>query len=311
MLPNFLIVGALKSGTTSLFHYARDHPDIWMPLQKELHFFSVDDYWDRGLGWYESFFRDCTGEKAVGEASVSYMRYPEFPGVPERIHSVIPEARLICVLRNPIDRACSHYFDNFRSGLDRRTIEEALSEGRGKLPGGLRRPPMLKIPEEDPLSEISEYISFGMYWRQIQQYLRIFSAQQLLVITFEDMLREPSKTMRKVYSFVDVEPSFESPRLNQVFNKTSDSRIDRWWFRKIKWSPLFRYVYSYKLTSGTKVLLRKVKTALRNVISSEWEVMSVEPYRSIIRQRFGALIREDVTSLSEFLGRDLVEYWGL
>ena len=119
-LPTFLIIGTMKGGTTSLHRYLRQHPDVFMPEQKELNFF-LDEYagrpidppeernWSRGLTWYERQFAGAEDERAVGEASANYTRYPTYPGVAERIAKIVPEMKLIYLMRNPIDRVLSHY----------------------------------------------------------------------------------------------------------------------------------------------------------------------------------------------------------
>ena len=114
-LPTFLIIGTMKGGTTSLYRYLRQHPEVFMPERKELNFF-VDEYagppidppeernWSRGITWYEHQFADAERERAVGEASANYSRHPTYPGVAERIAAVVPNVKLIYVMRNPIDR---------------------------------------------------------------------------------------------------------------------------------------------------------------------------------------------------------------
>lgn len=106
MLPNFLIVGAARAGTTSLYYYLKQHPDVFMSPKKEIDFFDVDKNFEKGLDWYERYFEGYTGQKAIGEASPLYMYLEK---VPKRIAKVIPDVKLIFILRNPVDRAYSHY----------------------------------------------------------------------------------------------------------------------------------------------------------------------------------------------------------
>ena len=115
-LPTFLIIGAMKGGTTSLHRYLRQHPEVFMPARKELNFF-LDEYtgppidppeernWSRGIAWYKHQFADVARERAVGEASANYSRYPTYPGVAESIAAVVPNVRLVYLVRNPIDRS--------------------------------------------------------------------------------------------------------------------------------------------------------------------------------------------------------------
>src|SRR5918992_1234170 len=119
MLPNFLIIGAAKAGTTSLWAYLREHPQVFMAEPKELHFFVAASNWKRGLGWYESHFDRAKGSVAVGEACGAYSRFPTHRGVPARIAGVVPDARLIYLVRHPIDRMVSNYVLNVRLGVER------------------------------------------------------------------------------------------------------------------------------------------------------------------------------------------------
>src|SRR4051812_36085465 len=99
MLPNLIIIGAARAGTTSLYHYLRSHPEIWMSPEKELYFFVEDHNWKRGIEWYERHFP--AGTPVRGEASTFYTHFPIRPGVPERIAALLPSAKLIYLVRDP------------------------------------------------------------------------------------------------------------------------------------------------------------------------------------------------------------------
>src|ERR687895_490160 len=118
MLPNFLIIGAAKAGTTSMWAYLREHPQVFMAEPKELHFFVAESNWKRGMRWYESHFQDATNAVAIGEACGAYTRFPRFRGVSERIASIVPHARLIYLVRHPIDRMVSNYVLNLSLGVE-------------------------------------------------------------------------------------------------------------------------------------------------------------------------------------------------
>lgn len=123
MLPNFLIIGAAKSGTTSLYRYLRDHPQVFMAHSKELKFFASRTRWGFGPGWYAWQCSDADGAVAIGEASPSYTRYPQRRGVPERVAQVLPDARLVYLIRHPIERMRSHYLHRIlREGGGRRLM---------------------------------------------------------------------------------------------------------------------------------------------------------------------------------------------
>ena len=160
-LPTFLIIGTMKGGTTSLHRYLRQHPDVFMPERKELNFF-VDDYagppidppeernWSRGLAWYERQFAGAERDRAVGEASANYSRFPTYPGVAEKIAEVIPVARLIYLVRNPIVRVLSHYLPDLSNGREQRPLH-------------------LAVRRDD------RYLTPSRYATQVERYYRIFS----------------------------------------------------------------------------------------------------------------------------------------
>lgn len=124
-LPNLIIIGAMKSGTTSLHHYLNLHPEICMSRQKELNFFIEERNWSRGIQWYKSHFE--AEAKIYGESSPNYTMYPIWKSVPERMFSVIPETKLIYIIRNPIEQIISHYVHKYAVGKENRSIEQALA----------------------------------------------------------------------------------------------------------------------------------------------------------------------------------------
>lgn len=183
-LSNLIIIGAMKCGTTSLHNYLNLHPEICMSRQKELNFFIEERNWSRGIKWYKSHF---VGQaKIYGESSPNYTIYPMWKGVPERIFSVIPETKLIYILRNPIERIISHYIHFYADGKENRSIEEALAE-----------------------LDRNQYIERSKYFLQLEQYLEFFSDSSVLIITSEELSNFPQKTMKKVFQFLEVDTDFE------------------------------------------------------------------------------------------------------
>lgn len=187
MLPDFLIIGAMKSGTTSLFQYLSLHPQISMAKIKEPVFFNKKDYfngkWGKGIKWYMRLFENNL--KIKGEASTGYTKYPKDPDVAERIYSVLPEVKLIYIIRHPIARAVSHYLDNLINGRERRTIKECL------------------------LKDIkSDYINCGKYFMQLQQYLKHFDKKQIYILTTEKLRIHREKMLNEIFKFLGVNSPF-------------------------------------------------------------------------------------------------------
>jgi Sulfotransferase domain len=214
-LPDFLVIGAQKSGTTSLYEYLRSHPQVFMPDIKELDFFTPGINWERGFSWYQRLFADAgDGISAIGEASTSYTKYPRYSGSAELIAQYLPHARLIYVVRDPISRLRSHYVHNIAFGTETAPLAQAV--------------------ETNP-----DYINFSKYAMQLDQYRPLFRSDQLLVITSEDLRSARAKTLRRVYSFLGVQEDWTSDVLEQEFF-TSERRLaypawvgnTRRWFKK-------------------------------------------------------------------------------
>lgn len=199
-LPTFIVVGAMKAGTTSLYHYLRHHGEIYMPKVKELDFFVEEMNWSRGVGWYEQQFAGV-GSAAVarGEASTVYTKFPRYRGVPQRMAALLPDVRLVYVVRDPIERIRSHYRHRVAMGAETDAPEVAVFE--------------------NPI-----YLDYSRYGLQIGQYLEHFAADQLLVITSEGLRSQRATTMRAVYEFLGVAPDFVAPGIDTEFYQTDQRR---------------------------------------------------------------------------------------
>jgi sulfotransferase family protein len=183
-LPNLIVIGGLKCGTTSLHHYLNLHPDVAMSRPKELNFFVDQLNWPLGPDWYAAHF---DADAAVrGESSPHYTNRPRFPGVAERMRETIGESRLIYVVRDPIDRMLSHYLHNVGGGYEDRGLAEAFSD-----------------PE-------SSYVARSRYAFQLEPYLDAFAPERIEIVTREELKDERSDAMRRVFAFLDLDPAFTS-----------------------------------------------------------------------------------------------------
>jgi len=193
-LPDFLIVGAAKSATTSLYYYLNQHPEIGMSIPKEPNFFLRDDF--RGaLHEYERCFSRAGTVR--GEASVRYTFHPSLPGVAERIHSVLPHAKLIYVVRDPVDRAEAHYHQEYCSHRVGPRIEDAFA---------------------DLADERNLFVSVSKYAMQTEQYLRYFPRSAFMVIDQAALRTAREQTLRAVFSFLGVDTEFASDRFSLELN---------------------------------------------------------------------------------------------
>jgi len=192
--PNFLVIGAARSGTTSLFKYLESHPDIFMSEIKEINFFSNDKYWRKGFVWYEKHFSSAQ-ETAIGEASTSYTRFPANPGVPKRIHAYNPDIKLIYLLRDPIERFKSHYLQRVAAGHETRMFDDILANH----------------PKDPTLWQ-------GCYAYQLDQYLQYFAREQIHLFTMDELKFEPESTVRGIYRFLGVDENFKDVDLTTQHN---------------------------------------------------------------------------------------------
>ena len=200
-LPDFIIIGAQKCGTTYLYDQIVQHPGVTGARTKEIHFF--DAYYRRGLGWYRAFFPrkragGAAGDFLTGEASPSYLFHPHTAG---RARQAVPQAKLIAILRNPVDRAYSHYHHEVRLGYEALSFEDALAQENRRVAGELER--MLA----DDSYHSHHYMHFaykkkGAYVDQVRHWRQFFSADQMLVLRSDDLYRDTAATVSRVYAFL-------------------------------------------------------------------------------------------------------------
>jgi hypothetical protein len=224
-LPNFLLIGAQKCGTTWLAAMLAQHPEIFSPETKELHFFDLADHYARGLAWYEAQFADCAGEQAIGEATPNYLgiscevpsdardyldslgidseamatEYPNTHGnIAALVHQALPDARLILLLRNPVDRAISSYFHQVRMrriAPTRRIVEACVEYG---------------------------ILSMGFYYTHLERWLRYYPRDRFLVFFYEQDVRQNTpQTLIRAFKHLGVPEEFEPKSQERAFNERS------------------------------------------------------------------------------------------
>lgn len=199
--PDFLIIGAQKGGTSSLFYYLDQHPQVELSRIKEVHYF--DNNFSKGLRWYRSFFpfSFTMANKITGEASPYYLFHPE---VPERVYKTFPKIKLIALLRDPLGRAYSHYQMEIRKGREKiETFEEAINSEEKRIHDeGIAENP--ESNRKDFNHQFFSYLSRGRYYEQIQRWYQFFPASQILFIKSEDFFANPEKELTKVYAFLEI-----------------------------------------------------------------------------------------------------------
>lgn len=205
-LPNLLMAGAGKSGTTSLHGYLDLHPDVFMSEWKEPHFFSNPEFYEKGLVEYAKLFADAGDARIRGESSTSYFQHPH---VVERISTALPDCRFIFVLRNPIDRAESHFRWMASIGLEDRPLREALRADFDQSP---------RFSDRIGGSKFRFYVDASRYGTYLRRYLDRFDRGDMLVLTGEELFRDRAATLDKCARFLRLDPFPEVPelRLNQT-----------------------------------------------------------------------------------------------
>lgn len=244
-LPTFVVIGALKCGTTSLQHYLVQHPEVQMPARKETNFFSGEPNgvpYARGhrrvasMREYEALFDPAAS--ARGEASPNYTVHPLRRDTAQRMSEAVPDARLIYLVRDPVQRTLSHFHHRVSVEAERRPLHEALAD--------------LSDPH-------SIYTCASRYAMQLEQYLSHFPQEQLLVVDQADLRSKRTQTLAEIFAFLSVDDSFDSERFAEEVNTGRERRTYSSfivWVRRAQATPLQR------LPRGLRVRMRQLGEAV-------------------------------------------------
>lgn len=273
MYPNFLVTGAQRSGTTTLYHHFLQHPDIYVnPDVKELKFLLRMQHGNTPFESYQEYFTGWKGEKAVGDITPHYL-YFEY--IPDLIKQYLPDARLITVLRNPIDRAYSAYCYALRTGRERYTFEKAIEKKRTGR-------------------HLIDYVGVGMYAAQLERYYNRFDRNQILVILFDDLTRCGEETMKQIYAFLDVDQTIALKLADRGDNKQNSAQYPRYPSLHRAWAfsrqiPVVRDVVK-------SVNPREIPLPLQG---------KYPPMRPETREKLKQVYRQDIDRLSQLINLDL------
>ncbi|NNE18897.1 MAG: sulfotransferase [Myxococcales bacterium] len=200
-LPSFLMIGAQECGTESLYWSLARHPKVVPAVRKEVHFF--DRHFARGLAWYQEQFPSAVAGVITGEASPYYLFHPH---VPERVRSAIPDARLIAILRDPVDRALHHFEHNRKKGhIDVDSFAACLDQEAEQFPAAAQR--LLKEPLlNDHIHRHYSYIARGCYIDHLLQWERFFPRERFLILQAEAVFADPGPALATVVEFLGLPP---------------------------------------------------------------------------------------------------------
>jgi len=285
-MPNFFIVGAQKAGTTSLYHYLNQHPQVYMSPRKEPHFFEgmhsefrrpgrrsapVSD-----LAEYQALFEGAKDERAIGEASASYLYSTRAPHL---IKSSVPDAKVIAILRNPADRAYSNFLHCVQVGREPlRSFDEALQAEEARM--------------RDKWGPLWYYKQKGFYYAQVKRYFDTFGRDRVGVWLYEDLRDDTFGALGEVFRFLDIDDGFV-PDASIEHNPSGIPRVGR------------LYTGVRALTARNPVLVERVLPAkLRGYVKSR--IMArPPPFPPELREGLISAYKEDILKLQDLIGRDL------
>jgi hypothetical protein len=327
---DFLIIGAQKSGTTSLFEYMRRHPEIYMPPEKEIAFFEVEQAYRRGFDWFEAAVTADAPEGALcGTASVGYMTgtpHRDIPleewrpqeeaeigsieeMIPLRIREVLPEAKLFCVLRDPVERAFSHFRMAVLEGQESRPFDVAIAS--------LMEPRTMRHARA-VATGYNGYIVRGEYARILDGFLRVFPREQLMLTLSDELAQDPAGVLPSIFGFLGVAPDFVPDNLGTRYRAAAvRQRIPgltpaRWQARLAR-VELAAKLWHRLPTRARRPISRAVAVAgYRADLWNAQRGVDEEPMDPSVRQSLIAHFRPDSERLSAAFGLELpwLKTWG-
>lgn len=297
--PNFIIIGAGRSGTTSLYHYLEQHPQIFMSPVKETNYFSYDKssrgaagsgpqraddlFRVKSAGEYSALFASARSFRAAGEASPLYLYAP---GTAERIKKALPDARIVAILRNPVDRAYSNYRGYVRDAVEKRSFTEAVREERAGTARSLLR-------------GSHNYLRAGYYARNLKPYFDLFDRNRIAIFLFEDFVENPVAVTRQLFQFLEVDSEF-SPDTSIRYNATGFPKSRRL-HHLLSDSAGAGWIKS-RVTGSLKSALMKCAVFLQRRNLKKGDLSPT------LRSELTDLFREDIVALQSMIDRDLTDW---
>jgi sulfotransferase family protein len=275
MRVGFLGGGTERAGSTWLDACLREHPHVLLPVVKEIHFFSSDSRYAQGVEWYHSFFERSASRPLIGEVSPTYLRAASIAA--ERIYAYRPDIKLIFILRDPIQRAYSHYVLRLASGTECQAIEDAITTD-------------------------SQYVRSGLYYSHLLYYLRFFSREQMLILLYDDLVRDPMVVFSEVCAFLNSGVEFIPSVLRQRVH--AGKGLPRYPRLAKKLHVMSSYIINNTVYARNVLLYLK----RRNVFAPYHRANFTRIPPKLTRYRHDELAkfyRHDVQNLSELLQRDL------
>ncbi len=275
--PHFVGIGAQKAGTSWLHACLYEHPGIYVPASKEIHFFSK--YYGQGIAWYETHFQACQRSQRPGEFSPTYMYYPD---AAKRLYDYRSDMQLIVCLREPVARTISAYRYAIQTGAlpPTMTLEEVL--------------------QRDPA-----YVDHSRYTIQLKRYFQHFSQQQILILFYEDIAASPYILIDTVYAFLGVDRQFRPPIAERKVNASRGAPRLGWVDRWLKWGAT-----SLRQAGLARLVWRlahsRVVESARDLNSRP---LALQPLSAEARSALHQSFAPERRALTELLGRELPSSW--
>lgn len=322
-LPSFIIIGAAKSGTTTLHNYLSTHPevfvgkrnDIGFPSPKEPQFFAIDSLFYKGINFYSKLFSLAEDFQLCCEASTCYTMYPYFPDVAERIYRIIPNIKLVYIMRNPVDRAYSSYVQKIKNYQNEtrdykisRTFEECLFPNT--YPHRSPREKFFAKFDDHLKDEPGIFLYPGNYYTQISHYKKYFRDNQMLLLLFDDLINKPEELLFKISEFLEI-------NINHIFLENGEIKqnVSENHFKNIRRQILIEKIKGYILIRNLgKILPQRFKTSIINSLTKieKYNKVNYQKPRIILPDTRKFLIDyyyDEIKSLEYLLKRDLSEWY--
>lgn len=290
-LPTFVTIGAPKSGTTSLYYYLRQHPDIYLPERKELHYFSFPELGMSSSGpgdaavltglcqtWeqYTAYYADVPDRRAIGDISASYLYYSSSA---RKIFEKLGLVKIIVIIRNPVDKAYSQYMHLVREGLETLSFSEAIAAESHRVKQGW--------------GDMWRYLESGHYGSRLEEFITVFGKENVKIIVFDDFVKNTPLILTDLLKYLSVDPKFKIPT-NEIFNRTGAPRStyishilrNSSWFKELV-KPFFSINHRYKFRNW-----------LMNLNTGDKPELPPEMYRHLLNN-----FRDDIVRVEGLIGK--------
>ncbi|MCD4694406.1 sulfotransferase domain-containing protein [bacterium] len=290
LAPDFIGIGVMKAATSWIFKCLIEHPEICDSSKKELHFFDRPDNYKKGIEYYKSFFDNCSRDKIKGEYTPSYIFSKE---APDLIYKHFPNVKIVACLRNPVDRAISHYkFNVYTKG--RLSIYNEFGEA-------VRRD--------------NEIVKRGNYYGQLKKYFDLFPRENILILAYEELKSNPEREIKKIYRFLGVDDNFVPKKITEKENvtgvktfKEKNRYLSKFLYsirglisRESRFEKFFQKIGVYKFL---KKILKRNKIKVTVMENNKEDVLIEDGDRKYLRE----IYKSDIKKLEKLLKRDL-SFW--